>query len=1210
MPRPTPHQSGTVARVKAFINMPDERTQADLENDSQFRAEIKFAHDASVAAVPIVGLGASAGGIEAFTQFFGATPSDSGAAYVLVLHLDPTRESQLSSIIARHTAMPVMEIEDGMVVAPNHVYVIAPNHDLTLDGNTLRLTEPEQPRGHRHPIDVLFKSLAEQRTERTVAIILSGTGTNGTQGLKEIKGAGGLILVQDPEAARFDGMPRSAIGAGLADHVLLPSAMPAKVLDYLRHGYFAAPDGLMTRNRQTGIDQLVGLLRIHSGREFRSYKPTTLLRRINRRMSLKGLEELDAYLDLLRVEPNEVQALVRDLLISVTSFFRDSEAWATLDESVITQIVADRETGGPVRVWVPACATGEEAYSVAMLLIERAEATHKQLDVKIFASDLLDDNLNTARAGVYPGASVEMLPPERIRQFFEKLDGSYQIRKKLRDLVVFARQDLLRDPPFSRMDLITCRNMLIYIEPEAQRRAMTLFHFALREGGRLFLGSAETIGRAEELFDTISKKWRIYRRIGPTRHDIVDFPLLGGHPATHRMDTLPPPEPSTRASETARRALLDRYAPASVLIDRKGRALYFHGETGDYLKQPNGEPTRDLLAMARDGLLGKLRGAMQTAIVENQNVSFSARVRQRDKFCSVRVTLSPLTSSPNASDLVLVTFEPDHRGPQPVAHEQEADNERAASPVLENELRSVRAELQGTIEQLESVNEELKAANEEATSMNEELQSTNEELETSKEELQSFNEELHSVNSQLQHKIGELDETSNDLANLLSGSEIATLFLDQELRIKWFSPTTKQLLELASSDIGRPMRHFALKFADDKLLSDADAVLTKLTTIEAEVHSDDGKWFLRRIMPYRTRDNRIAGLVVTFIDITDRRGAAVAVNEARIYAEAIVQTVRHPLVVLDGALRVRSANRAFYTLFDMVPDRTEEQPLYELGDGKWNGPELRTLLEEVLSKNQCATNVEFAFGPTGPGQRTMLLNARKLDRNGGREALILLAVEEVTEQKQTAGHQEMLIGELNHRVKNVLATVQAVMTQTLRQSTSLDVFKAAFAGRLHALAQAHNLLVEKEWVGADIGQIVHEVLAPYRTNETTQIVAEGPKLTVRPQIGVALMMILHELTTNAVKYGALSAPAGMLRVSWHRKGAGIHERIHVQWSETGGPKVKPPSRQGFGTKLIERSTAHELGGEARLEYLQEGVRAELIFSRQEKMGPAKPDGVV
>ncbi len=1186
--------------------MPDEQDRIETP-DLSLSADAASPTRLNASTVPLVGLGASAGGIDALGDFFDAMPADSGLAFLVVLHLDPTQGSHLASVLAHRTAMPVIEIEDGMTAVADRVHVIAPNRALTVDGDTLRLTEPDEPRGRRHPIDVLFKSLAGQRQTRTAAIVLSGTGTNGTQGLKEVKAAGGLILVQDPANLRFDGMPRSAIDAGLADRVLAPSDMPGALQDYFRHSYVSAPDGLAdaSRNGQAELEKVLAILRARSGQEFRSYKPATLMRRINRRMSLRNLNRFEDYLDLLRVEPDEIQSLVRDLLISVTSFFRDKDAWSALAETVVAPLVADRENGSAIRVWVPACATGEEAYSVAMLLVEQAEAAHKRFEIKIFASDLLESNLNGARAGVYPGSSVETLSSGRIRRFFDKLDGSYQARSSLRELIVFAKQDLLREPPFSRMDLVTCRNMLIYVEPDAQRRAVALFHFALREGGRLFLGSAETVGRADDLFETVSKKWRIYRRVGPTRHDIVSFPVPGGHPSPqHRADPAASPEPSARATETARRALLDRYAPASVLIDQKGRVLYFHGDTGDYLKQPNGEPTRDLLAMARDGLLARLRGALQTVDGGGEDVSFTAQIRRADALHPVRVTLAPLPAAQHASGLVLVTFEPEAADPRPVPPQVDGGQ---ANDALEQELRSTRTELQGTIEQLESVNEELKAANEEATSMNEELQSTNEELETSKEELQSFNEELHSVNNQLQHKVGELDQVSNDLANLLSGTEIATLFLDMEFRIKWFSPATRHLLDLQTGDIGRPINHFAPKFVDERLLDDAHSALDRLVTLEAEIQSSEGRWYLRRVLPYRTRDNRIAGLVITFIDIHERKLASDMVNEARIYAQAIVATVRQPLIVLDADLRVRSANRATQAMFELPTEDIEGKLVYEVASEKLSGARLRGVLEEVLPKNQMFEDMEVAFGPEGAGQRTVLLNGRRLERNGGRERLILLAAEEITERKRAAAHQEMLIGELNHRVKNVLSTVQAIMSQTLRQNGSFDEFAQAFEGRLRALAQAHDLLVEKEWVGADIGQIVEDVLAPYRTHGVDRIAVDGARLTLRPQAGVAVTMILHELATNAVKYGALSVPAGKLSVDWHRQGTGAAERLHVRWSESGGPKVAPPSRQGFGTKLIERSTAYELGGTATLEYLEEGLRCELIFPCA--AGPGTATGV-
>ena len=857
-------------------------------------------------AVPIVGIGASAGGIEALAELFDAMPPDSGAAFVVVLHLDPTRQSQLSSILARHSSMRVVEIQDRMQLEINHVYVIAPNSDLTIEGTTLRLAEPAQPRGRRHPVDVLFACLAGQRRERAVGIILSGTGTNGTRGLREIKAAGGMMLVQDPATARFDGMPRSAIGAGLADHVLPAGEMPAMLLRYLRHGYVAAPDGLAASpaSQAPAYDQLLALLRGHSTGRLRSYKPATLLRRINRRMSLRNLSDLGGYVALLRADPDEAAALARDLLISVTGFFRDAPAWAALDALVVARLRAEPKAGETMRIWVSACATGEEAYSIAMLLLEHASSSRTRFDLKIFASDLQEHNLGVARAGVYPGASVELLSQQRVCRFFDRLDGSYQVKKELRDLIVFARHDVLCDPPFSRMDLITCRNMLIYIEPDVQEQILALFHFALRDGGGLFLGSAETIGRSARSFETVSKKWRIYRKSGQTHRDVAHFSLLDGNPAgTQPEQAMAALGLPGRAIDIARRVLLDRFVPASVLVNRSGRILYFHGETAEFLNQPTGEPTRDLLAMVRQGLLASMRAALHAVIAERRSIEFSARVGDRDALRSVHVTLGPLAPSQFGADLFLVTFESGE--PAPAGRMREAGAGREAAPALEDELRLARTELQSTIEQFESVNEELKASSEEALSMNEELQSTNEELETSKEELQSFNEELHSVNSQLQHKIGELEEVGNDLFNLLSGTEIATLFLDTQFRIKWFSPATEQLFDLAASDIGRPITHFARKFADDGLLADATSVLATLTPIEVEIAGEHGRWFLRRLLPYRTRDDRIIGLVITFVDLTERKrseaaGALLTLNkelELRVAERTReIETANHQLV--------------------------------------------------------------------------------------------------------------------------------------------------------------------------------------------------------------------------------------------------------------------------------------------------------------------------
>jgi two-component system, chemotaxis family, CheB/CheR fusion protein len=919
-------------------------------------------------------------------------PPDSGLAFVVVLHLDPRHHSELASLLGRRTAMPVVDIVDRVRIEPNSVYVIVPDKSVRVDGDRLRLFEPAEPRGHRHPVDALFVSLAEHRRERAIAIVLSGTGRNGTQGVKEVKASGGLALVQDPATAQFDGMPRSAITVGLADHIAAPEKMPEILVHYARHGYMADPDGLAAEasDAQEVLDPVLALLRTRSGLDFRNYKQSTVHRRIHRRMGLTNRGTLAEYAELLRSNPGEIAALVKDLMISVTGFFRDLQAWAALDEAVVAPLVAERDADAEIRMWVPACATGEEAYSLAMVVVERARAAHKTLNMKIFATDGQETNLSVARDGVYPAAAVSSMSPERLRRFFDRLDGSYQIKKELRELIVFAPQNLLRDPPFSRLDLITCRNLLIYLNPEAQKRVVGLFHFALREGGHLFLGNAETVGRHDNLFDTVSKKWRIYRRLGPTRHDIVQFPVLGAHaqfaardePA--RSDTEP-----ARAVEIARRALLDRYAPASVLIDQKGRILYFHGPTGDYLEPPPGEPTSDLLAMARDELRPRLRAAVREATEKHNTVTVSARVRQREAVRKVSVTVAPLATAPASAGLLLVSFAPESE-PRATIHavpptsDREANQNAASHRALEEELKSTRAELRSTVEQMESANEELKAANEEATSMNEELQSTNEELETSKEELQSYNEELHTINNQLQLKNQELEGLADDQNNLLAGTEVATIFLDLEHRIKWFSPASSELLNLVPSDIGRPLTHFAPKFDDPNLLQDVDTVLEKLTPNEAEISSAAGRWYLRRLIPYRTRDNRIAGAVLTFTDVTERKHVADAVNEARLYAEAIVQTIRQPLLMLDVELRVQSANPAFYTLFQVPKEDTQNRRIYELGNGQWDIPALRRLFEDLLPKDTAIEDFAVEHSFENIGRRIMLSTRANCIARAGR----------------------------------------------------------------------------------------------------------------------------------------------------------------------------------------------------------------------------------
>ncbi|THV16758.1 CheR family methyltransferase [Rhizobium rhizophilum] len=1141
--------------------------------------------------LPVVGIGASAGGIEALGRFFDAMPVDNGCSFVVVLHLDPELESQLAQVLSAHTAMPVTQVTNGTVLAPDHIYVIAPATDLIVCNGMLHITEPSAK--HGHPIDVLFTSLARDQGEKAIAVVLSGTGSNGTEGLRAVRAEGGMSLVQMPESAQFDGMPTSAILAGMADHILAPEAMPDAIIAYLRHGYtsHAGKIDTVSAASQATVTTILDVLRARGGYDFRGYKHSTLGRRIHRRLGLRNIDTLDQYLEELKANPKEVSTLAGDLMISVTGFFRDPDAWRVLGESVIGPIIAEREVGSSIRIWTAACATGEEAYSVAMLVTELAEACGKHFELKVFATDAQDENLRIAREGVYPSAALAAFPAKRINRFFEKQDSTFQVTKELRDMVVFASHNLLRDPPFSRLDLITCRNVLIYLNPDAQQRIISLCHFGLRPGGHLFLGNAETIGRQEELFDTSSKKWRIYRKRGAARPTSVGYPAPQKARGTQMIDKqlISPHETQLPAGELARRALLDRYAPASVLIDEKARVLYFHGTTRDYLEQPAGEPTRDLFMMARDGLAPALRAAIREANKATTSASVDAVLRDGSPGMPITITAVAVPGPPQGANFILISFTravPRPNLPPPPNNpsgEVASDREQ----VLLEELRAVRAELQATIEHQEATNEELKASSEEAISMNEELQSNNEELETSKEELQSFNEELNTVNSQLHYKISELQNTTNDLNNLLAGSETATVFLDENFCVRWFAPASKDLFDLSPSDIGRPIATFAQKFSDEHLLRDAEAVLKKLSTIEAEIRSHSGRWYSRRMLPYRTQDDRIAGVVITFHNITERKRDADAVNDARVYAETIVRTVQHPLLVLNRDLQVQTANTAFRELFAVFDEEPKGRLIFALGTGEWNNPPLRELLEKVLTQGDEIHNFEVQQEFRLTGLRTMLLTASRLPQEGGREELILVAIEDITDRRRAEQHREVLVGELNHRVKNTLAVVQSIATQTLSHASTVAEARGAFGARLLNLAQAHDFLTRENWDGADLVNIITDTVQPHAGGDRFRI--EGEHVRLEPSASLAVSMAIHELCTNAAKYGALSTDAGHVDIVWELKGEGNDRRFILRWSETGGAPVNAPTRKGFGSRLIERALAMELGGTVVVEYEHSGV---------------------
>jgi two-component system CheB/CheR fusion protein len=945
-------------------------------------------------------LGSSAGGLDALTRFFGAMPSDSGMAFVVVAHLDPTRASVMAELLGRCTAMPVVQVERDTPVEGDHVYCIPPGRYLSIARRALRLTTPTDTGSVRMPIDFFLRSLARDGPEPVIGVILSGTGSDGTIGLRDIKAAGGLAIAQDPASAEHGGMPRSAIDSGAVDHVLAPERIPDLLVDYARR-LRARGTRSLAPSVPIGPDALSELLDALRGRttvDLRSYKRSTLERRIARRMGLKRVERVTDYARLVIDDPAEAAALSDDLLISVTSFFRDPEAWRFLQERVVRPLVLGAGAGATLRVWVPGCATGEETYSIAMLLFEELEAAKKHTPIQIFASDLDTGALAFARAGLYPESIAGDVPPQRLRRFFVEEDHSFRITKTIRDAVVFARQNVVADPPFPTLDLICCRNVLMYFETGIHKQLLSLLHFALVENGHLFLGSAESIGQEEDLFEVVSRKWRIYRRVGPTRHDRVRFPTTLAQASGQPLVPLPRRADAGRLGTLAQQMLLERFVPACVLIDRTHEILYFAGPTQLYLRQPTGVPTQNLLSRLRSGLEPRLRAAIRKALADGgQAVVTGARVRRGGTWRRVRVTAEPLKASQALDGLVLVSFvdaaEPDAATPGAPALPGEPDE--TVLWQLEDELKSMREELHDSLEELQGSNQELRVANEEVMSVNEELRSSNEELETSKEELQALNEELTTVNTELKDKVLELEQTNNDLDNLLTSSNIATLFLDTRLHVRRFTPAATRLFDLTPAAIGRPIDDVAARSTDPDLLRDARTVLATLTSVSKEIQDRDGRWFVRQVLPYRTRDDRIEGLVLTFSDV-----AADALHEARLYAEAIVDTVREPLLVLDADLVVQSANRSFYQTFHVTPEATVGRSVHDLHDGESFVPRLRVLLGDVLRERGTVTNFEVEQDFTTRGRRTMLLNARILTRGGGRPDLILLAMEDITDRKR------------------------------------------------------------------------------------------------------------------------------------------------------------------------------------------------------------------
>ena len=831
---------------------------------------------------PIVGIGASAGGLAALEQFLTKVPLSSGMAYVVVQHLDPHREGMLVELLQRRCLMPVVQAKDQMSVEPDHVYVIPPGHDLSVLKNTLHLFEPTEPHGLRLPIDFFFKSLADDLQQNSVGVILSGMGMDGTQGLRAIKQAAGACFVQQPDTAQFDSMPRSAIDAGVADVIAPPAELPEKIQAFVGQRLKTAKTGsteVLDKEEAGFLDKVIVLLRTQTGHDFSAYKKSTIQRRVERRMGLHQLPRMADYLRYLRSNPQESKLLFSELLIGVTSFFRDPELWLQLKTDVVTTLLTHYPQGGVLRAWVPGCSTGEEAYSLAMIFKEVIEETNSphRYSLQIFASDLDPGAISTARAGIYPQTIGVDVTEKRLTRFFMEDPGGYRVCNEIREMVIFAQHNIIADPPFTKLDLLSCRNLMIYLESDLQTKLIELFHYSLNQEGVLVLGNAETIGSGVDLFVPMSGKCRIYRRLNALPRSLpMGFPAAfqsykrsasSGELEHGRLLSGPD------LQSEVEKLVLERYAPAAVLVTDQGEMLYFSGKTGKYLEPASGKPSLNLFSMAREGLGQALNETFHRAVREKTNVTIKHVKLGTGAGEYANVSVQPLLQPEALRGMVLVVFidvmSPRRKKSTDALEEGLEGSARLSE--LANELQQSREEAKSTREEMQTSQEELKSTNEELQSTNEELQSTNEELTTSKEEMQSMNEELQTINHELQAKVTELYRASNDMRNLLDSTEIATLFLDELLKVRRFTAQTCRVYKLIPGDTGRLITDIVTDLKYPEMVEDALQVLRTLVFSERDVATEDGRWFRVRIMPYRTHENRIDGLVITFVDISQSK---------------------------------------------------------------------------------------------------------------------------------------------------------------------------------------------------------------------------------------------------------------------------------------------------------------------------------------------------
>jgi two-component system CheB/CheR fusion protein len=1149
--------------------------------------------------VPICGIGASAGGLTALKAFFSNVADDLGLAYVVIVHLAPDHPSALSEILSGCTSMDVLQVEDGPSLKPNCVYVIAPDRELVIENDIVSSRPFTEPRGSRAPIDMFFRSIAAARGDGT-AFILSGSGADGSQGVRAVKEAGGVIFVQDPGEAQYDMMPKNAIATGVADFVAPVAELTRQLADVARSK--EAVRSLDGDEASNDLRRIVNFLRVRTGHDFSNYKRATVMRRVLRRMQVNRQASLAKYVDYVRDNPEEAHELFSDLLISVTMFFRDPAAFELLAEHVIPTLFDDPDHENGVRIWVAGCATGEEAYSIAILMAEEAERRRMEIPIQIFASDLDEGAMATAREGRYLKSIAADVTEDRLKRHFVDEGNYFRIRKEIREMVLFAKHSVLKDPPFMRLNLISCRNLMIYLDRSLQQQLCTTFHYGLKPDGYLFLGSAETVDAVPDLFAPIDREARLYQskpsakrtlpRLSQGSYD-RDLPQTSSRAANR--------EAPVRGVTAGHLAALEESAPPSALVDRNHRIVTLSPSAGRFV-QPSGGPfTADLPSVVKPELRLDLKAALDRAFDKGEPtltlpvaVAFNGTKRR----VAMQVTRAPQEDE-NADRALVFFLDGGEAADSVPAGDPSDDVASIREKRLHDELKAAQERLAMSLSDHDTAMEDLRAANEELQSINEEYRSTSEELETSKEELQSMNEELQTVNGELKNKLESISSAHSDLQNLTMATEIGTLFLDPELRIRMFTPPVADLFNVTDQDVGRTITDFTHRLAYDDIEQDAQRVLRDLVPIETEVQTRDDRCYMMRVRPYRTIEDRIEGIVMTFVDISARLETERRLLDSEEKYRTLFNSIDQGFCVIqllyspDGRpedYRFIDVNAAFErqtglrdpigrTMRSFVTDH--EQEWYDIYGEIVQSGEGQRFEHEAAALDRFYEVYAFPVGEPGEHRLGVLFN-------------------DIGDRKKAQQRLQLMVGELNHRVKNTLAVVDAIARQTFADFVDHEAFMA-FEGRLASLSGAHTLLSSANWENTTLHEVADSTRRACGVSRDRVEIADGPMVRLEPSHGVSVAMALHELLTNALKYGALSNEEGRVTLHWS-VATGDRPELTIEWRERGGPPVEPPTKEGFGTMMIREALAQQLGGSVVLEYPRDGFRCSIVAPLPEGNG--------